>query len=323
MTKYIKKNYNSLFSEYTKEQICVTYNIYPNISESNLKYILKEYFFSGIKLDLKIIPYVNDLQENFSIAQYERYKKFRKNKKSVSNSLDFFIAKYGVIGSYDRWLESNNKNKKSKTKEGFIKKYGDKEGSFRWDSFCEKNKGNFSLERMIDIYGKEVGRKKYNDLIQKLKNKNKLSYYIKKYGLEKGTIKYNARNLKNSKSSKLNSLWVRNTPAYNKYRKLMEDKGCWSKLSDQDDIQMYRRLVLYITGLQDLKSLKDFEKRGHQRDKGSYALDHKISIKYGFQHNILPYIIGGIDNLQMLTHSENSSKKDKCYSSLIQRNKNV
>ena len=55
-------------------------------------------------------------------------------------------------------------------------------------------------------------------------------------------------------------------------------------------------------------------KHGHQRVKGSYAIDHKISIYFGFKHNIPFDIIGNIDNLQMLPHSVNSSKGSGSYS---------
>lgn len=42
--------------------------------------------------------------------------------------------------------------------------------------------------------------------------------------------------------------------------------------------------------------------------QGGYQLDHIISIKEGFDKGISPDIIGGIDNLQMLSWEENRAK---------------
>jgi len=324
MTKYIKMIYPNIFSEYKKEEICNTYNIYSNISEAELKYIIYEYIFSNSKrLDKKIIPYVNELKDDFLTTQYDKYKLFRAKNAYVSNSLEFFKAKFGNEKSNDKWITSNNDNKQSKTLKNFIVIYGKEQGTLKWNTFCEKNKNNFSLERMTSKYGKAQGLEKYNELYIKLKNKNTLEYYKNRFGDKIGSEKYKLRNSKNSKSSKLNSIWKRATPAYNKYREKMEISGDWVKLSDLEDIQLYRRLVSYNTNSQKLHLLKDFDKRNHQNVEDSYALDHKISIKYGFNNNIPPYIIGNLDNLQMLPHYENSSKKDKCYSSLKQRIKNV
>lgn len=50
----------------------------------------------------------------------------------------------------------------------------------------------------------------------------------------------------------------------------------------------------------------------YRRGRISYHLDHKYSITEGFRDNIDPKIIGSHHNLQMLTYSENISKKNKC-----------
>jgi hypothetical protein len=41
---------------------------------------------------------------------------------------------------------------------------------------------------------------------------------------------------------------------------------------------------------------------------GGYQLDHKISIKYGFDHNIEPAVLSKVENLQMLPWKDNRSK---------------
>jgi hypothetical protein len=45
--------------------------------------------------------------------------------------------------------------------------------------------------------------------------------------------------------------------------------------------------------------------------EGGYQLDHIISIKYGFDNNIPPEIIGSLENLQMLSWKENRYKWHK------------
>jgi hypothetical protein len=197
-----------------------------------------------------------------------------------------------------------------------VEKYGVVNGTERWNNFCERNKGNHTLERYIELYGNTDGIKKYNEGRYKLKNKNTLKYHIEIFGEIEGTKRYKDKNDKNSESSKLNSIWKRNTPSYNVYRVKQEKLGNWVALEDLSDYQIYSKLVWFFTNNSPLKTLNNFEKRGHQRDKGTYAVDHKISVKAGFDNFILPSIIGNIDNLQILTHSENCSKKAKCYSKI-------
>jgi len=54
----------------------------------------------------------------------------------------------------------------------------------------------------------------------------------------------------------------------------------------------------------------------HKDYKNKLAIDHKYSISKGFQDKISPEIIGSIVNLEILTHSKNSSKGRKCSISL-------
>ena len=42
--------------------------------------------------------------------------------------------------------------------------------------------------------------------------------------------------------------------------------------------------------------------------EGGYQLDHKISIKWAFEHGLNPKIAGSVDNLQMLSWKENRQK---------------
>lgn len=60
-----------------------------------------------------------------------------------------------------------------------------------------------------------------------------------------------------------------------------------------------------------IKELPNFELSGKTGIKGAYQLDHKVSIKYGFENNIPPEIIGHICNLEMIPWEQNRQKDSK------------
>ncbi|MBC8428347.1 hypothetical protein H8D04_00545 [bacterium] len=79
-----------------------------------------------------------------------------------------------------------------------------------------------------------------------------------------------------------------------------------------NDYVKYRRNVLSITRLQELETLKYSHKRGKSGITNSYQLDHKVSIKYGFENAIPPYIIGNIENLEFIPWMDNRKKSISC-----------
>ena len=68
----------------------------------------------------------------------------------------------------------------------------------------------------------------------------------------------------------------------------------------------YKALVLKVTRKQPLYQLVNYDKRGRFK----YHLDHIISIKFGFNNNIDPEIIGHISNLQYIPYIDNIKKRD-------------
>jgi hypothetical protein len=66
------------------------------------------------------------------------------------------------------------------------------------------------------------------------------------------------------------------------------------------------------TRQQPLETLLNFKKRGMSGIDGAYQIDHKLSINFGFLNSIPPYIIGNINNLEMLPWKDNIIKRDKC-----------
>lgn len=81
---------------------------------------------------------------------------------------------------------------------------------------------------------------------------------------------------------------------------------------DKDNFQRYKADVARVTGLQDLSLLENYDKlRGLCGVKGAYQLDHILSVKYGYENNISPEVIGHISNLQFIPWEENRAKWDK------------
>ena len=75
-----------------------------------------------------------------------------------------------------------------------------------------------------------------------------------------------------------------------------------------EEFKKYRRKVHYWSEKNDLSILEHYEKRS----KTGYSLDHKYSVKAGFENNVPPKVIGHIDNLHFIPVKENSSKGIKC-----------
>jgi hypothetical protein len=74
----------------------------------------------------------------------------------------------------------------------------------------------------------------------------------------------------------------------------------------------YIRLVRQEERKHDLSILENFDKqRGRCGVSGAYQLDHKISIKNGFNNTISPEIIGHINNLQIIPWELNRQKWHK------------
>lgn len=94
---------------------------------------------------------------------------------------------------------------------------------------------------------------------------------------------------------------------------IVTNKQLWRK---------YRYKVMLITKTQPTHLLENYDKRITGVDilqfgtsifqsETKYALDHIISIWYGWKNNISPEIIGDISNLRYISAKENSKKGRK------------
>jgi hypothetical protein len=86
---------------------------------------------------------------------------------------------------------------------------------------------------------------------------------------------------------------------FNSYEEYRDSLPEWKK---------YRVDVIRITKQQPLHLLENYDKRGVNGNPGVYTLDHKISIRKGFNEGIPADQIGHISNLEMLPWEQNISK---------------
>ena len=77
---------------------------------------------------------------------------------------------------------------------------------------------------------------------------------------------------------------------------------------DKTSFYLYKQKVWKLTNINCIE-IVDINTRGFK----TFHIDHKISIYYGFKHNILTEHIAHTSNLRMLAHKENMLKGKKCF----------
>lgn len=91
------------------------------------------------------------------------------------------------------------------------------------------------------------------------------------------------------------------------------ESGRWLADDQKSDYKRYSESVWRTTNKQDLETLENYDKRGRlDEDENAYHLDHKFSIREGFEENIPPEIIGSLKNLEMIPGKKNCSKRANC-----------
>lgn len=167
---------------------------------------------------------------------------------------------------------------------------------------------NKMKQTMMDRYGREYSAQ-VDYIFEKLKQTN-----INKYGVEFPLQNEDIQS--KQKQTNIDKYGVeyplQNEDIKQKKRHYMEKQGKWIPLELLSDAELYYKLVWKYTRKQPIDQLLNFQKRGLAGIEGAYHLDHKISIKYGFENNIPPYIVGSIHNLEMLPWKDNVYKSSKC-----------
>jgi len=337
LTKKIK---NNEYSDIDYSLIEEVYSIH-GVSEEVFKRSLELIDISEFS---KMIKTMQEIGELFSPSRFVKYLEYRNVNKYDSISEKFFKLKYG--DNFREFLEKRVEDV-NQSKSALIKKYGTVLGTKKFEKNRKTNAGNLSIERRKKIHGDEIGEKLFLETKQKMKNKNSQEYYIHLYGEEDGKRKHSERYEKRSNTIRK---WVSEASPdeikdrydmtskssfikrygeidgvnkFNEYVKNMKENGVRSGryISDEDrsDWELYKLNVQRVTNSQKLEKLENIEKRSHRRyNEYAWHLDHKFSIKSGFEENIPPYIIGDISNLEMLPDYENCKKKSDCSISKIE-----
>lgn len=282
--------------------------LYANKSKLKVEHIDKMLAFTESN------PKDGSSPEYFKIFYTDWEEAYKKRIKLSSNTLQSFKEKYGEEEGEIKYKECNKR--KRRVVENFIAKYGQSEGLKKYESFCKRNKGNHSLERKIELYGVDEGHVRYHLGRTNLKNKRSDENLARLYGEENvEEIKRNiSKKLSESAKHIKNSICKIGSPAYFKaleknkinLRKYYEDKNYADALA----LAIYDAVVRTLTHFNFKKLCLEY---GIIKPKG-YALDHIISVKYGFVNNIPPEVISSIFNFQFLPNKINNFKRENCYS---------
>lgn len=87
--------------------------------------------------------------------------------------------------------------------------------------------------------------------------------------------------------------------------------GRWNP--DKRGYKLYKSKVLSYTlsnFKDEVERLPNYHLRGNMGVDGAYNIDHRVSIKYGYDNNIPYQIIGHIENLEMIPWEENTTKRE-------------
>lgn len=98
----------------------------------------------------------------------------------------------------------------------------------------------------------------------------------------------------------------RNLDGRQLYKKMCEFKFSLKDYPDEFDFELLRSLGMYAP-----------ENAKHPNPNG-LARDHRVSIEYGWQHNVDPKIISHPANCKLITQKENEQKYTKCEITLEQ-----
>lgn len=225
-----------------------------------------------------------------------------KSKEANEKRKQTLLERYGTTDRFkinNGHEKANSKEGREKAKQTLLKNHG---VTSTWK--LQKTKDTIKKTN-LEKYG-ETCYFKTDEFKEKLKEHN-----IEKYGVE---------NYFNSEDYKIKSKEVSlkkyNSEYYlsSELRKQREiENGHWISDEDRTEYELYRLNVWRITNKQDLESLKDIDKRGRiDLNPDAYHIDHKFSIREGFEENIPPEIIGSLKNLEMIPGRKNCAKNSKC-----------
>lgn len=94
------------------------------------------------------------------------------------------------------------------------------------------------------------------------------------------------------------------------YKKHQKNKTDYEKYRAEASFNFSSKLYPYVKNAELLKQYEWYNKN-YPKVNG-ITRDHRISIQYGYEHNIDPYLISHPANCEFMLRNDNSSKCDKC-----------
>ena len=222
--------------------------------------------------------------------------------KKTNQSLRSMAKKVSI--SLKKIRKNNPPWNKGLTKENndVLKEMGDNHIGFKHDGETKKLISEYSKK----CWENEEYRKKCLLNLQRGQDED-----IKKKSKEKIKKLWTLPEYENWRKSTLDNINKNRNVA--EWRKTGEKNGNFTPHQNMEDFQLYKHLVWFYTRKNELFTLNNFNKRGHAaRNKKSYHLDHKFSIKEGFKNKIPPEIIGSISNLDFIPWKQNIQKRHRC-----------
>lgn len=172
----------------------------------------------------------------------------------------------------------------------------------------QKNKQSKIIKSKVDdVYRKKAGSankgvKFSKERIESMHSHREASSYSRPHSVE-------AKKLIGEKSKE------KFTEEYKqKHRQKCIELGYWVSDEDKDDYEIYVEHSEWVKPMWDLADKTLLETVGifnSKTNRNGLVRDHMLSRKYGFDNGIFPEIIRHPANCQIITHSENSSKREK------------
>ncbi len=293
----------------------------PKVKEKAVQTCLKNH---GVEYPMQSQKIFNKSDET-RINKYgdKNYRNIEKQKETVRNKseedkeetnnrrIETTIKKYGV-----RYI-LQSKEIQGKIKQTNLKNLG-VEFPLQSKEIQEK-----CIETFIDKYGVK-NPSKSPEIIEKIRKTKEQRYgdpnycnpeKIKKTCLEKYGVENVFQNKEIKEQIKQTNLLLYGFeyPSQNKEISIKQIETMTGMIYEEyikslPDFKKYEKEVLKFTRKQSLNLLENIKNRGQY----TYHLDHMFTISEGFRNSILPYIIGNIINLEMLTWKENQKKHSKC-----------
>lgn len=271
-----------------------------------------------------VCDYLNSEQNKHNMYDENGVHK-SKSKEANEKRKQTLLEKYGTTDRFkinNGHEKANSKEGREKAKQTLLKNHG---VTSSWK--LQKTKDTIKKTN-LEKYG-ETSYSKTNEFKENLKNHN-----IEKYGTpwfvntEEYKEKYKETCLKKYGVEFFTQSDVYLEKAKETYREKYDsdfymsseirrqkeiESGRWLADEQKSDYERYSESVWRFTNRQDLETLENYDKRGRlDEDENAFHLDHKFSIKKGFEENIPPEIIGSLKNLEMIPGRKNCAKNSKC-----------